>query len=159
MEICANVPIPNGWVVTSIRPGCGTGFGLYEIRKVDPVLRPSMYMCAMTAVPTNWVVTAIQGSCTSGVARYQADYVAPNSTPRSMCNVPASSVPTGWIVKQVGQGCGLPGYQYWQIQEARPEYGILEVCNVAPIPSGWVIVGQRPGCISPNSLLTIRYMP
>ncbi|MDA8520401.1 hypothetical protein [Acidovorax sp. NCPPB 4044] len=70
MEICANVPIPDGWVVVSIRPGCGTGFGLYEIRRVDPDRYPTMAMCAVTAVPKGWGVTSIQGGCVSGVPYY-----------------------------------------------------------------------------------------
>ncbi|MCC8470213.1 hypothetical protein [Xanthomonas phaseoli] len=158
MEICANVPIPEGWVVTSIRAGCGSGNGLYEIRRVDPA-RGTMNMCGLTAVPRGWAVTYIQGGCIAGVPNYQIRYAAPNSISFSMCNVPASSVPPGWVVTSVAKGCGLPGYAYWEIREALPELGTMEVCNVAPVPSGWVILAQRTGCIAPNALLTIKYMP
>ncbi|MDA8454290.1 hypothetical protein M4R22_05905 [Acidovorax sp. GBBC 3334] len=159
MEICANVPIPDGWVVVSIRPGCGTGFGLYEIRRVDPDRYPTMAMCAVTAVPKGWGVTSIQGGCVSGVPYYQIQYAGPNSLPFSVCNVPAFEMPKGWVATYVRQGCALPGYTYWYIEKALPERGTMDICNVAPIPEGWVIVAQRAGCFSSGGLLTIRHMP
>lgn len=156
MEICANVPVPTGWVVTNIRAGCGSGVGLYEINKLTP--SQSMTMCAITPVPAGWIVTATQGGCTGGVTRYQIVYANPAYSSFDMCNVPNSTMPAGWVVKNALIGCGQPGYNKWQIVQALPQLGTMEVCKAGPVPAGWVVISSRPGCVG-YSLITIKYMP
>lgn len=56
-------------------------------------------------------------------------------------------------------GLRIAGLRLLVHRKALPERGTMDICNVAPIPEGWVIVGQRAGCFSSGGLLTIRYMP
>jgi len=157
MVLCANEPVPSGWVVERITAGCGTGVGLHYLRKLDPN-RSSQTMCAVTGVPAGWIVNNIRGGCLSGIPQYEIVYAKKGYSYR-MCRVPGSFIPTGWVVNLITTGCSLPGYQYWEIYWPDPATGTTrDVCGVAPVPAGWTKVSSRAGCYSSNGLITIKYM-
>lgn len=159
MEICANTPVPAGWVVTAVYAGCGTGTGRWVIEKLD-VNRGSMEMCALSPVPAGWVVDSVYAGCNlTGYGLYRIVPVNTNFNEMRMCNVPTAQVPPGWVVTYTDSGCGLPGYAEYRIQYARPSYGTMSMCAFSPIPQGWTVIATEPGCRLPGNagVRIIRY--
>ena len=57
-QICANTPIPPGWVIVKILRGissCG-GLNMFEIK---PYTGQSMYICANSPIPPGVIITKI----------------------------------------------------------------------------------------------------
>ncbi|WP_162995977.1 hypothetical protein [Acidovorax sp. 1608163] len=155
MSICANTPIPSGWIVSFIATGC-SGLGKYTIRQLDTSYL-EMTMCAVQPIPVGWIVSAVQGTC-QGIPQYVIRPVNPNFLEMQMCNVPSAQVPAGWVVKDIAQGCNLVGYGRWTISPANPGFIEMSVCAVAQLPPKWVVVSTVAGCYGAGRW-TIRYVP
>ncbi|WP_216293294.1 hypothetical protein [Delftia acidovorans] len=160
MDICANDPIPAGWIVTNIYPGCGTGTGRYQIEQLNTNFN-EMFMCAVTPVPAGWVVGSVQVGCgLAGYGRLRLVPVRTSYVSMTMCNVPTAQIPPNWVVTSVSQGCGLPGLGQYTIQYANPSYLNMKMCAFSPVPPGWMVVSSEAGCGLPGmaGVRWIRYV-
>jgi hypothetical protein len=113
-SICANSPIPSGWVISGVRSGfigCG-GYAGYFIQTPTN----GMTVCANSPIPSGWVISGVRSGFI-GCDGYAGYFI---QTPTNGMTVCANSpIPSGWIVTGVRNGfIGCDGYAGYTLSAA-----------------------------------------
>lgn len=97
--VCANAPIPPGYVITGSNTSFTCGGGAeYQLTQVTT--QASIFVCNNSPIPQNWVITyvGVSGSCVTDKV-YEITRISTQTSQWVCANSP---IPAGWTIDYTG---------------------------------------------------------
>jgi hypothetical protein len=113
--VCANAPIPPGYVITESLSSLTCGGGVeYQLTQVTT--QASLFVCDNSPIPPNWVITYVgpSASCVTDKV-YEITGITTQTSQWVCANSP---IPAGWTIESTGPTTDCGGLSTYHLVKA-----------------------------------------